>query len=74
MASNDEDDNLSLILKTKQFTFTEIKNIKSSKDRDINAEKLYSEILLPILAKSNSDYCIINIILGCVSRNTMNKN
>ena len=61
MASNDEDDNLSLILKTKQFTFTEIKNIKSSKDRDINAEKLYSEILLPILAKSNSDYCIINI-------------
>ena len=61
MASNDEDDNLSLILKTKQFTFTEIKNIKSSKDRDINAEQLYSKILLPILAKSNSDYCIINI-------------
>ena len=61
MASNDKDDNLSLILKTKQYTFTKIKDIKSLKDRDINAEKLYSSTILPILAQSNSGDCIITL-------------
>ena len=61
MAANDEDDNLSLLFKTKQFTFTEIKGIKTSKDRDVDSEKLYSKIILPILSKSNSGYCIISI-------------
>jgi hypothetical protein len=61
MASNDEDDNLSLLLKTKQFTFTDIKNTKTLKERDISAEKLYSNILLPILTKSLTGYCIITL-------------
>ena len=61
MASNDEGDNLSLLLQTKQFIFTQIKNIKSCKERDIEAEKLYSNILLPILSKSNSQSCIISL-------------
>ena len=61
MSSNDEGDNLSLLLHTKQYTFTQIKNVKSCKERDIEAEKLYSNILLPILAKSNSDSCIITL-------------
>ena len=61
MASNDEDDNLSLMLKSKQYTFIQIKDITSSKDRDIKAEKLYSNILLPILAKSNTGNCIITL-------------
>ena len=61
MAANDEDDNLSLLLKTKQYTFTTIKGIKTSKDREIESEKLYTNIILPILAKSNSDYCIISL-------------
>ena len=61
MSSNDEGDNLSLLLNTKQFTFTQIKNVKSLKERNVEAEKLYSNILLPILAKSNSDSYIITL-------------
>ena len=61
MASNDEGDNLSLILKTQQFTFTEIKGLKTEKERNINAEKLYSSVILPILAKSSSGPVIITL-------------
>ena len=61
MASNDQDDNLSLILKTQQFTFTDIRGLKSAKERNVNAEKLYSSVILPILAKSSTGHCIITL-------------
>ena len=61
MASNDEDDNLSLLLKTQQYTFTEIKDLKTEKERNINSEKLYNKIILPIFIKSTSGPCIITL-------------
>ena len=60
MASNDEDDNLSLILKRQEYTFTDIKGLKTAKERNINSEKLYSSVILPIFAKSSSGHCIIS--------------
>ena len=60
MASNDEDDNLSLILKKQEYTFTSIKGLKSAKERLANSEKLYSSVILPIFAKSSSGHCIIS--------------
>ena len=60
MASNDADDNLSLILKRKEYTFTDIKGLKSAKERNENAEKLYSSIILPIFLKSSEGNCIIS--------------
>ena len=61
MASNDEDDNLSLILKTQQYTFTNIKRLQSAKERNVNAEKLYSTVILPIFAKSSMGHCMISL-------------
>ena len=61
MASNDEDDNLSLILKTQQYTFTNIRRLKSAKERNVNAENLYSSVILPIFAKSSMGHCMISL-------------
>jgi len=61
MASNDVDDNLSLILKKQEYTFTDIKGLKTAKERHINSEKLYSSVILPIFAKSSSGHCIISL-------------
>ena len=60
MASNDEGDNLSLILQKQEYTFTEIKGLKTAQERHINSEKLYSSVILPIFAKSSSGHCIIS--------------
>ena len=60
MASNDEDDNLLLMLQKQEYTFTEIKGLKTTKERNINSEKLYSSVILPIYAKSSTGHCIIS--------------
>ena len=61
MASNDEDDNLELIFKTNEYTFTEMKNLKTGTDRHFETEKLFSYTMLPIISKSNSENCLFPI-------------
>ena len=60
MASNDVDDNLSLILQKQEYTFTDIKGLKTAKERNESAEKLYSSVILPIFSKSSEGNCIVS--------------